>query len=141
VHGLMPPLTLQRQALSPEWKSYTGTQLQGHVGSAMHSYMLVIHLAMSSQTYTDCWPHSHKMVTTTLSLSSTTTLAMPPSTDNATNLKLDRHSRPSSLRHNCQPGKQLRHVILTAAANMMCGTSKEHHATSSHYTMPHQLTP
>ncbi len=53
-----PPLTWQRWVLSLEWKSYAGTQLQGHAGSAMHSHMPVIRLAMSSQTYTDCWPQS-----------------------------------------------------------------------------------
>src|SRR5712671_6677213 len=89
----------------------------------------------------DYWPHSHKMVTSPLSLSSTTTLVMPPSMDNTMNHKLDRHSRPLSLGHKHQPGKRSRLYIAMAAANTRQATSKRHYTTPSHFMIPCQLTP
>jgi len=96
---------------------------------------------MSPQTHADRWPRSHTSVTSASSLSSTTTLAMSPSTSYATNHQSDRHSRPSSLGHKHRPGKRSRLYVAMAAANTRQAASKRHRATPSHFTTPHQLTP
>src|SRR5216683_410606 len=107
----------------------------------LHRHKMVTSTLSLSRTHATCWPHRHKMVTSTSSLSSTTTLMKPPPTDHATIHKLDRHSRPLSLGHNHQPGKQSRCSIPTSVANARQATPKEHRTTLSHYTTPHQLTP
>src|SRR6266851_2066292 len=136
-----------------DWRSQEEAQLRGHATPASKankpakrsaerwSHVPIVRSTMSSRTHANCWPHRHKMVTSTLSLSSTTTLAKPPPTDHATIHKLDRHSRPLSLGHNHQPGKQSRCSIPTSVANARQATPKEHRTTPSHYTTPHQLTP